>query len=114
MRASSIGLEVFVRLKEKEISILKNSPIIGDFNFRDNMGTPNRKIPFEIHHKSEQRESLIVTTEPSEVYFGLINKAIFCINHELYEEIKNHGISGDRFYTGGKLTIVSEEKYTCY
>src|SRR3989338_69414 len=98
MRASSIGLEVFVRLKEKEISILKNSPIIGDFNFRDNIGTPNRKIPFEIHHKSEQRESLIVTTEPSEVY----------------EEIKNHGISGDRFYTGGKLTIVSEEKYTCY
>ncbi|PIO08748.1 hypothetical protein COU59_00220 [Candidatus Pacearchaeota archaeon CG10_big_fil_rev_8_21_14_0_10_34_12] len=116
MRCSSVGLEVFLKVSEDEFSGLENESIKGDIQFYGvGEDIRKRKIPFELRYNPEQREFLKVEKYPlKDVYFGNLDRVTFLINEDFYKEVKEHGFSGDRFFTGGKFSIAIENRYEPY
>ena len=114
MKASSVGLEVFVEINSKELDKLKIKPLEGNIKFRDNTGFPDRDIPFIIKFLCEQKELLFVETNPKNEYLGIANKIEFSINDDYYKELTENGIFGNRYFTGGKLIMKVEGIYTPY
>ena len=114
MKASSVGLEVFIEVSSEELDKLKTEPLGGNIKFMDNEGSPNRKIPFTITLSKKQREFLIVEQEPSYDYFGKASYVEFSISRDYYTELIENGSFGYRFSTGGKLIMRVEGRYTPY
>ena len=113
MKATSARLEVFVKLSSEELIRLKKASLTGELKFYDDPSPP-RFIPMEIIYDSEQRGLLKVNSIPDKVYFSKAKRIIFRINNEYYNFVNNNGIFSDRFFTGGKLTMAIEGRYTPY
>lgn len=106
MRASSIGVEVFVDLTEDELTQLKSNTLTGKFTSRTHHSTTVRKIPFTLQQDSNQKEFLEVSKEPKEGYFGDSDKVNFSINGEFYRHLLEYNRMEERFYgSAGKLII---------
>lgn len=113
MKATSIRLEVFVRLKPEEFEKLKNGSLSGDLKFYDDPSPP-KNIPIEIIYDSKQKEFLNVETKPKNNYFGKAKDIKFRINDEYYDYVTDNGVFSDRFHTGGKLIMSIEGRYSLY
>ncbi|MBU2503619.1 MAG: hypothetical protein KJ879_01010 [Nanoarchaeota archaeon] len=108
MRASSVGLEVFVEISREEFSSLKRNSLTGSIRFRDNHGSPQRQIPFTLVYSPIQRNFLSVRQIPDQNYFGHAKRVDFTINEEFYDSLREMDRYGDRFSIGGKLDIQIE------
>ena len=113
MKATAIRLEVFAKLSPEEFEKLKDKSLSGRLKFYDDP-SPLKFIPITIELVGKQRELLKVETEPKRGYFGEAKDIKFRINDEYYNFVDNHGVFSDRFYTGGKLTMAIEGRYSPY
>ena len=109
MKASSVGLEVFVDISPEEFEELKSRGLEGAIRFRDNAGTPSRDIPFTITYDGEQIPMLSVRQTPAGTYFGESERIDFSINPYYYEELRTGKRMGERFHMGGKLVMVIQQ-----
>ena len=113
MKATAIRLEVFVKLNSEEFEKLKDESLKGKLRFY-NDPSPPKNIQIEIIYDSKQEELLNVDLTPKDNFFGDAKDVRFRINDEYYNFVDNHGIFSDRFYTGGKLTMAIEGRYSPY
>ena len=113
MKATSIRLEVFVKLSLEELKKLKHGSLIGKLKFYDDPSPP-KNIPIEIIYDSKQEKLLKVETEPEGNYFDEVKNIRFRINKEYYYFVDNRGVFSYRFNTGGKLMMILGERHTHY
>lgn len=114
MKASSVGLETFVKMSQEELDTLKEKPLTGIIKFSDNAGFPNRNIPFSIEYVISQNRMLEVKQKPDDDYFGSADEVNFFINQDYYQSLIDIAICGERFFTVGKLIVVIEGRYIPY
>ncbi len=112
MKASSVGLETYVKeLTKEQIEKLSREPIRGILKFREVMSREKNEIPFELIYSKEQREHVKCKIFPNGDYFGRAKKLIFTINDDYYKSLLESGMAeGARFFGAGKLYLYSKEK----
>ena len=106
MKASSMGLEIEVKINSNELRRLEEEPLSGTLGFLNHSEPQMRRdIPIRIIYHGLQKEFLSVKQSPRDIYFGEANDIRFIINDEFYDILIEKGSFGDRFYTIGKLII---------
>jgi len=104
MKASAVGLETTIHLTEEEIKNLEHSPISGNLEFREVNEDSEKEILLILSYNSSQKE-LMETRLIPKGYFGDSKKIVFSINQDFYENIKQRGQYGYRFWGAGKLIV---------
>lgn len=104
MKAYSVGLETTIHLTEEEIKNLGHSPISGNLRFREVNEDSEKEISLVLSYDSSQKE-LMETRLTPKGYFGDSKEIVFIINRDFYENIKERGQYGDRFWGAGKLIV---------
>jgi len=108
MRAHSCNTEIDIILSSEEIKKLKENSLEGTLKFWFREEDKKRIIPITINYDPLQKELFEIVYTPKEDYLGNAKKINFVINKEDYTSLVENGISGGRFWSSGKLRIMSE------
>ena len=107
MKAYSVGLEVFVDIRNSELGKIKEGGISGVLKFRDWFSVPEirRNIPLRIRCDQMQAEDLVVEQRPKDAYMGNAEEIGFIISRRYYESLSSAGEYVCRFLHSGKLAM---------
>lgn len=106
MKASSIGLEFWVKINQEELKQLETNELRGRLKFYEPRDSKSRLIDFEIKYDSAQKEFIEIAQEPKG-YLGDADKINFSINRDFYESLIENSEFAVRFplCSAGKLNI---------
>lgn len=112
MKASSVGVEFFVKLSEEEIEALGKIGLKGEVKVRNKKPLGNFPLELKVGEIDKNQLYIEYRTIPFNVYFEDAAGFVFLLSKEGYEMLKERKTTADRMYKSPECTIkICSEDY---